>query len=216
MTRIKICGITREEDALAALGLGVHALGFIFVPESPRAVTPARAAEILQTPGLLCWRVAVVRRLDSATLAALPRGFDAVQYYEPGDAARAGAGLRRIRALRVRGPESLREAAAAQEDADMILLDAWHPHKLGGSGEAFDWQVAREARQHLRVPLVLAGGLGPENVEQALEAVRPFAVDVSSGVEAAPGRKDHSRLRAFVEAVRRFDAREASRRHEPA
>lgn len=216
MTRIKICGITREEDALAAVRLGAHALGFIFVPESPRAVTPARAAEILQTPGLLCWRVAVVRRLDSATVAALPPGFDAVQYYEPGDAARAGAGPRRIRALRVRGRESLEEATAAQEEADMILLDAWHPHKLGGSGKAFDWEVAREARRQLRVPVVLAGGLGPDNVEQALKAVRPHAVDVSSGVEAAPGRKNHSLMREFIEAVRRFDARDASRRDGPA
>jgi len=135
--------------------------------------------------------------------------FNTIQYYEGGGSRGVDGSLRFVRAFRVRDASSLKEIETycAQFMPDAIHLDTYHKEKLGGSGEAFNWELAIEAKQRFTLPIVLAGGLTPENVEEAILRVRPYAVDVSSGVESEPGRKDHAKLRAFIQAVKRADAR---------
>jgi phosphoribosylanthranilate isomerase len=203
-SRIKICGITNREDALLAVDLGAHALGFIFVPGTPRYVGSHPGA--LETLAELPPFVTTVAVCATLTDAADPRTFacSAVQYYAPGEDGAPHAEMRsRVRAVRVRGPEALEEIAALveAERPRALLLDAWHKDTLGGSGETFNWEIAAEAKERFGLPVILAGGLTPENVGEAVRAVRPYAVDVSSGVEASPGRKDPEKIRAFFHAV---------------
>jgi phosphoribosylanthranilate isomerase len=216
-TRIKICGLTGAEDARVAVELGADALGFIFVPDTPRYVL--NFPDALHIPGLLppfVTPVAVCKDLADAVATPLLRELPihTVQYYgqgaDPEALARilqALAGKRLIRAFRIRDERSLDEIA--QELAILrphaLLLDAYHPEKLGGAGVTFNWDLAVEAKARFGLPIVLAGGLTPKNVAEAVRAVRPYAVDVGSGVEAAPGRKDHAKLRAFIQAVRAAD-----------
>lgn len=215
VTRIKICGITNREDARAAVDYGADAIGFILVPESPRyigGIAEAHAA-LASVPPFVA-RVAVC--VSPSQLPAAGRGrFDACQFYDPAGAADLPAGVRRVRAFRVRNSETLDEIARAihtiAESRDgapeAILLDTYHKDKLGGSGETFNWELAVEAKGRFGLPLILAGGLTPDNVGEAIEKVRPYAVDVSGGVEAEPGRKDHVRLRAFITAARKAGRR---------
>lgn len=204
-TRIKICGITRLEDALAAVSLGVDALGFVFVARSPRAVTPAQACEILRalppfvtTVGLfLDAPVDEVREvLDQVPL-------DLLQFHgdeRPADCTVHGRPY--IKAVAMGEDTDVAAYAGAYADAAGLLLDSHRPGGMGGSGERFDW--SRFPRD-LQRPLILAGGLTPQNVGAALRATRAYAVDVSSGVEVRPGIKDPGRMQAFVEEVRRVD-----------
>ena len=199
MTRIKICGLTSADDARAAVRFGADALGFIGVKGSPRYVSPdaVRAATWGLPPFVI--RVIVVREL----LEVVGYSGDAVQYYS-GDG--AAHGLRRIRAFRIKNAASLDELREYRHTPDAMLLDAFHETALGGAGVSFDWNLATEAKRIAGdIPLILAGGLTPENIADAVRQVRPYAVDVSSGVESEPGRKDHDRIRRFVEAVRRAD-----------
>lgn len=204
VTRIKICGITNREDAEAAVEFGADALGFIFVPDTPRYVGD-RAAELTRDLPPFIARVAVCA--DAEQARAVPTEFDTLQLYS-GETDRPGA--RFIRAFRIRDASSLDEIAlmlaSAHSRPQALQLDAYHPGKLGGSGVAFNWDLAIEAKGRFGPPIVLAGGLTPENVAEAVRAVRPYAVDVSSGVEAEPGRKDHTKLRNFIEAIRAEDA----------
>lgn len=196
MTRVKICGITRVEDALLCVDAGAHALGFIAVPESPRFVTPAAVAAVCAALPPFVSTVVVARTLADAALYPT----DTAQVYaEGGDA----GGKRIVRVYRIRDAASVEEALGDQGPAAALLLDAWHESALGGTGQPFDWSLAAEAVRRARRPVVLAGGLTPENVSAAVAAVRPYAVDVSSGVESAPGRKDRGRVRAFLQAVHR-------------
>ncbi|MBC7808264.1 MAG: phosphoribosylanthranilate isomerase, partial [Akkermansiaceae bacterium] len=189
MTRIKICGITNSEDARAAARLGADALGFIAVPDTPRYVSPDRMRAASAGLPPFVNRVIVVREMTAA--AGYPA--DTVQYYG-GDS--AAPGLRRIRVFRVKDQESLAELRDYRHTPHAILLDTFHDTALGGVGKTFDWSLATAAKQIVGdIPLILAGGLTPENVADAVRAVRPYAVDVSSGVEAEPGRKDHDRVR---------------------
>jgi phosphoribosylanthranilate isomerase len=207
-TRIKICGITNTEDARAAVDAGADALGFILVPETPRFVTWSTFQPILRELPPFVQSVAVTIKRESH-LESIQSNFSAVQYYEGAGNRSEGYPLRFIRAFPVRDASSLKEieAACAQFLPDAIHLDTYHKDKLGGSGETFNWDLAIEAKERFGLPIVLAGGLTPENVEEAIVRVRPYAVDVSSGVEAEPGRKDHAKLRAFIQAVKRADAR---------
>ena len=207
MTRVKICGITRPEDAQAAIALGAHALGFIFVPSSPRYVGEGDAAErILETLPPFVETVFVCRSLEDYRAHPVGRLFSAVQVYELPDGSEVAPGVRLIAAIRVPNQPYLDLPSRRLDRARAVLLDAYHPGALGGTGQTFDWRHAQEAKKQLALPLILAGGLTPENVGDAVRAVRPFAVDVSSGVEAAPGQKDIRRMEAFFEAVRRADA----------
>lgn len=203
MTRIKICGITNREDALAAAEAGADALGFIAIPGSPRYVDPQTHFEITENLPLFIQCVAVVQRPDDED-EYVP---DYVQHYEDTPAASRASGLawKRIRAFRMRDESVLYEIAAYPDPVGAILLDTYHKDLLGGSGETFDWGLAVRAKALTDRPVILAGGLTPENVKDALEAVHPYAIDVSSGVEISPGVKDHAKIKAFVRAVREWD-----------
>jgi len=203
VTRIKICGITNRADALAAAEAGADALGFIGVPESPRYVDTQQQFEISEDLPLFVRRIVVVQRPEDAE----EYGLDYVQYYEDTPLWHCAVAFReeRIRAFRMRDESTLREIEAYPEQVGAIHLDTYHKTMLGGSGETFDWSLAVRAKALTDRPIILAGGLTPDNVQDALEAVRPYGVDVSSGVEESPGVKDHAKVRAFVRAVREWD-----------
>jgi len=203
VTRIKICGITRAEDARAAADMGADALGFIAVPGGPRYLSPDTYMEISQSLPLFVKRVVVARRPEDAEeyLAEYVQHYDETQ-----DKTRFRRGAQwRIRAFRVRDAASLQAIADYPHAVGAVLLDAYHEGALGGAGVTFNWDLARRAREFTTLPLILAGGLTPDNIGDALDAVQPYGVDVSSGVESAPGVKDHAKMRAFINAVRRWD-----------
>ena len=198
--RVKICGITNLEDALMAVEAGAHALGFVFAP-SPRQVTPEAAAAIIAALPPFVQTVGVFVDGDAArVLSRCP--LDAVQFHgqEPPEELAALAGVRRIKACRVATSADLEPLAAYCGAADAFLLDAPVPG-VAGHGQPFPWPLAREARRFGR-PIILAGGLTPENVAERVARVRPWMVDVAGGVESAPGRKDPARVAAFVRAAR--------------
>lgn len=200
--RIKICGITRVEDALAAVAAGADALGFVFYAKSPRAVTPAQASAIIAalppfvtTVGLF---VDMPRPELRALLAEVP--LDLLQFHgdeTPADC--AGYGRPYIKALRIKPGDDVAAAISRYPEASGVLLDTFVPGTPGGTGEAFDWSlVPRNAAK----PLILAGGLTPENVGEAVRQVRPYAVDVSGGVEASKGIKDAAKIQTFIQRAR--------------
>lgn len=202
MTRVKVCGMTRKKDALLAARLGAHAVGFIFHRGSPRFVPPERAARILESLPPFVASVGVFVNASAReireTLRICP--LSAVQLHgEESPAFCRGVPGRVIKAFRVRDGRLPRGISRYAVDA--LLLDTYRAGAYGGTGEVFDWEVARRAGRYGRI--ILAGGLNPSNVRRAVETVRPFAVDVSSGVETAPGRKDPGRLEAFFRAVNR-------------
>jgi phosphoribosylanthranilate isomerase len=204
MTHVKVCGITNLEDALAALDAGADMLGFNFYARSPRHVSPADARKIIESlpEGAACVGVFVNEPSPSEVeRIAREAGLRAVQLHgdETPEFCRGLRGLETIKALRVGADFGVESAAAYGTDA--VLLDAYVAGERGGTGHTFDWSLAALTRE--RVPrLFLAGGLNPENVAAAVAAVRPYAVDVCSGVETAPGRKSPELVRRFVEQVK--------------
>jgi phosphoribosylanthranilate isomerase len=207
MTRVKICGITNTEDALAAVECGANALGFVFA-DSPRRISPAAAAEIIRAlpPFIAAVAVVVDEAIDALRKKLRTSGCHAVQLHgeeSPGYLEALGD-LAVIKAFRVGTRDDL-ERLADYERADAFLLDSRVKGRTGGTGKAFDWRLAAVAREAGK-PVILAGGLNSGNVQTALEAARPYAVDASSGVESEPGRKNHDLMREFVRAVREFDA----------
>ncbi|RRV28932.1 phosphoribosylanthranilate isomerase [Pseudomonas sp. o96-267] len=205
VVRSKICGITRIEDALAAVAAGADAIGLVFYGKSPRAVGVGQAAAILQalppfvtTVGLF---VDMPRDQLQQLLQRLP--LDLLQFH--GDESPAdceGHGRPYIKALRVRPGEDVAAAMAPYSGARGILLDTFVEGVPGGTGASFDWSLVPE---NAAKPIILAGGLDAGNVAEAIRQVRPYAVDVSGGVEASKGIKDAGKIHAFVQAVR--DAR---------
>jgi phosphoribosylanthranilate isomerase len=205
MFRLKICGITNRDDALAAIDGGAPALGFIFYPRSPRFITPEAAAAIAETLPASIARVAVHVGWDEAQarhLESLMR-VDYFQLHGPETPAQAAA-LRPRRLIKAFGLPLPPDASPPPSayDVDAYLMDKASP-RYGGTGETFDWSLARAFQDAVAPrPCLLSGGLGPDNVEQALETVQPWGVDVCSGVEASPGRKDHARLARFLKLCR--------------
>jgi phosphoribosylanthranilate isomerase len=201
-TRVKICGITSVSDGLAAVRHGADAIGLIFYPPSPRLVTLERARDIAAGLPAFVARVAVFVNPAAADVDAVIRACrpDLLQFHgeETADFCR-GFGVPYLRALRVRPGVDLVESLLPFGDAAGWLLDAYRQELYGGTGEAFDWELIPRG---LARPLILSGGLDVENVGAAIRRVRPWAVDVSSGVEAAKGVKDERRIAAFMEAVR--------------
>ena len=201
-TVVKICGITNVDDALAAAASGADALGLMFYEGSPRHVPLKTAIEISrQLPPFVIKVGVFVNAPEDAVLRAIGEcGLNLVQFHgeETPDYC-SQFPVMTIKAFRVRDAESLKALADYQTDA--FLLDAHTPDKLGGTGEQFNWELAIEA-QKLGRPIFLAGGLTPENVADAVNRVHPYAVDVSSGVESAPGKKDHQKVAAFVKAAK--------------
>jgi phosphoribosylanthranilate isomerase len=205
-TRIKICGITRVEDALAACAAGADALGFVFHPPSPRHVAPDTARQIVAAlPPFVCAvGLFVDREADEIerTLEDVP--LDMLQFHgDEAPEACARFGRPYLKAVRMRPEVDLLEYARRFGDARGLLLDAFVSGAHGGTGTRFDWRLVPA---NLPMPIVLSGGLTPENVGEAVQALRPWAVDVSSGVEADKGIKDAQRMRDFIAGVRRADA----------
>lgn len=201
--RVKICGITSRSDALAAVGAGADALGFMFYPASKRHVAPEAVAAFVGDlpPFVVKVGVFVDASEDDVRRIAGTCGLDALQFHgdeTPAYCARFGP-TPVIKAFRVADQSSL--AALPSFAVSAWLLDSYVAGQLGGTGERFNWNLAVEARS-LGRPVILAGGLTPENVAEAVQQVAPYAVDVSSGVESAPGRKDPAKLRAFIAAAK--------------
>ncbi len=198
---VKVCGICHVEDALVAVDSGCWALGFVFYDKSPRAIDCESAAAIVReipshvlTVGVFVDepRSVVEECVRRAGLgAAQLHGSESVEYATTLKVPAV------IKAFRV-GP-GFEPSEVVSYAPHRILLDAYHPKTPGGTGEVFDWDVARRVGDH--TPAILAGGLTPDNVIEAIEVARPAAVDVSSGVEQSPGRKDHAKIRAFMRAV---------------
>jgi phosphoribosylanthranilate isomerase len=213
MTRVKACGITNDADARLAVALGAWALGLIFWPESPRACPPEEAEAIgselrrqVELAGVFVNATLdeVADQADRASLSILQLHGDEGPAYCREAARRTGC--RVMKAVRVRGAGDIDGLRAFH--TDLHMLDAYVPGTPGGTGESFNWDLARLHRGG--VPVVLSGGLTPDNVGQAIEVARPFAVDSASGTESAPGRKDPARLTAFFRAVEAADRRLAA------
>ncbi|HOX58814.1 MAG TPA: phosphoribosylanthranilate isomerase [Candidatus Paceibacterota bacterium] len=200
--KVKICGITNLPDGLAAAGAGADALGFVFYDRSPRDVSVEAAAGIVRQlpPFIIKVGVFVNAPEDLVVRAARECGLNLLQFHgeEPPDYC-VQFGLMSMKAFRIRDATSLEGVRDFHTDA--WLLDAYTPGKPGGTGETFNWDLALQAREWGR-PIFLAGGLTPENVAQAVQRAQPYAVDVSSGVESAPGRKDHAKVKAFIQAAK--------------
>lgn len=204
-TRVKICGLTRPEDVRAAVDAGADAVGFVFHRASPRAVAVDEAARLCR---LLPPFVAAVGLFVDApepeirlVLDRVP--LDLLQFHgeEPPELC-AGFGRRWIKAIRMSPGVDLEARARVYRDAVGLLLDAYDPILAGGTGKTFDWgRVPRD----LGIPIILAGGLGPDNVAEAVQRVRPFGVDVSGGVESSKGIKDPAKISAFMRGVRDGD-----------
>lgn len=198
-TRVKICGLTREEDIDTAVAAGADALGFVLWPGSERAIDPGRLAELAARVPAFVTRVGLFVDQDPEFVRRCAAYLDLIQFHgdESPEACRH-APRAWIKALRMREGIDLHAAAEAYRDARALLLDAYRPGVPGGTGEVFDWSRIPAS---LAKPVILAGGLTPDNVGEAVRRVRPFAVDVSGGVEATRGIKDPAKLHAFIEHV---------------
>lgn len=197
MTRVKICGITRPEDAERACAAGADALGFVFYAQSPRAVDPEQVRQIVAglPPFVVSVGVFVDRPLQEVLDIAKRCRLHAVQLHGQEDPEYCSRiPLKVIKAFRIGGDRLPEEISRYQVDA--ILLDTYRPGLPGGTGETFSWDLARQAKRFGRI--VLAGGLDCDNVAEAIAQVQPYAVDVSSGVEREPGRKDPVLLAEFL------------------
>lgn len=209
--KVKICGITNWPDARRAIEAGADFLGFNFYVGSPRYVTPAKARLIIRRlpKGVASVGVFVNETEQKMLEVAKAVGLDRVQLHgeeSPATVERMGRSVPVIKALRVK--KSLRPSKLARfKHASALLLDGFDLKQWGGTGRTFDWRVAGRARRGTK--LFLAGGITPENVAQAIRTAKPYAVDVCSGVEAKPGKKDPKRLKAFMREVQ--NARKGSR-----
>jgi phosphoribosylanthranilate isomerase len=207
-TRVKICGITTWDDARLSIDLGASALGFNFYPPSPRSISPAEAWSIIRRLPPFVEAVGVFVNWPPLVVDAMARAvrLGAVQLHgaeSPREVAELARKRRVIKAVAVkRGfqPASLRKYRAA----DAILLDGFARGLHGGTGHTLDWSLARAAGRYTRI--ILAGGLTPENIAEAIRVAQPYAVDVASGVEVRPGRKDPAKLRTLFAAVERARA----------
>lgn len=204
-TWIKICGITRRSDALAAQELGADAIGLVFYAPSPRCVSVAQIEAIV---GSLPQPITVVALfvnpqeqqvrevIDSGLINILQfHGDESPEYCH-------SFGLPVMKAFRVGGEQDLNTSIARYPESELILLDAYDKQAPGGTGKVFDWQLAMQAAQDSSIKLVLAGGLTPDNIHEAVQRVQPFGVDVSSGVESSPGIKEFNLVKKFIEGVR--------------
>jgi phosphoribosylanthranilate isomerase len=198
---VKICGITRLEDALAAVAAGADALGFVFHPASPRYIPPAAAAEIIDRLPPFVASVGLFVDLEPAAVndAVAVAKVDLVQFHGQESPATCALSPRPwIKAIQVRAGLDFEAIAGQYAGARALLVDTWHPTLAGGTGHRFDWNLIAGARTY---PLVLAGGLDAANVAQAIQQVSPYAVDVSGGVESSKGIKDIAKIREFIAEV---------------
>ena len=202
MTRVKICGITRNEDALACARMGADAIGLVFYPPSPRFITAPRAAEIsrILPPFVTTVGLFVNPAVEQVEEVLRETRLDLLQFH--GDETPefcASFGVPWLKAIRVKAGVDLVQYALRYREAKGLLLDAYVEGTPGGTGLSFDWSLIPA---ELPLPIILSGGLAPANVAAAIRQVKPWAVDVSSGVEMAKGIKDGAKIAAFMEGVR--------------
>ena len=211
-TRVKICGITRVEDAEAVVCHGADALGLVFYEKSPRCVGHEQARAIAATTSPFVSVVGLFVNADSRTvntvLERVPLGLLQFHGSEDNDSCNS-FGLPFIKSIAMRDGIDVLSQMESYPDAAGFLLDTWQPATHGGGGKVFDWQTVPE---HSPAPLILAGGLSPANVTEAVTATRPYAVDVSSGVESEKGIKSAEKIAAFIEGVRRSDTSDSTGR----
>lgn len=209
-TRVKICGITRLQDAQDAVRFGADAIGLVFYPPSPRFVTLAQAAEITRRLPPFVTVVGLFVNADRETIteAVVKARIDLLQFHG-NERVDHCTGHHRpwIKAVRMKGNVDLAQAAVRYAQANALLLDAYRPGVPGGTGEVFDWD---RIPAELAGRVILAGGLTPENVSAAIKRVRPYAVDVSGGVEVEAGVKDASKIDAFMRGVSRGEQQSPS------
>lgn len=200
MVRVKICGITNLRDALVAVDYGADALGFVFFKGSPRYISPDDAAKIIRAlpPYVTAVGVFVDEQPDELRRIIDDTSIDVVQLHgnEPADACSLNRKV--VKAIRVKELKDLDPLRRYRVSA--FLLDTYTPDALGGTGQIFNWDIAKDARQFGKI--ILAGGLNPDNIEKAVTWVRPYAVDVSSGVEERKGKKDHRKMKLFIERAK--------------
>ena len=204
-TRIKICGITRQEDADVAVAAGADALGFVFYDPSPRNVGVDQAAEIIRNLPAFVTSTALFVNADVSTVQQVIDStcIDLLQFHGDEDVAYCEQFARPyMKAIRMKPGVDVVAECARYASASAILLDAYRPGVPGGTGESFDWELIPE---EVRGSIVLAGGLTPDNIRKAVETVNPFAVDVSGGVEASKGIKDKEKVEKFIQEVNRAD-----------
>ncbi len=202
MLRIKICGITNLEDAIAAADYGADALGFVFHRDSPRAISPETAKAIISglPPYVNTVGVFVNEKKSEIEKIVDFTGIDIIQLHGSEPPEECQMCRKVIKAIRVKDLTSLEPLNRYKVSA--FLLDTYSPHTTGGTGQIFNWDIAIEAKKLGRI--ILAGGLTPENVEEAIKWVMPFAVDVATGIEGGEkGKKDHNKLRLFIERARK-------------
>jgi phosphoribosylanthranilate isomerase len=201
--RVKICGITRIEDALSAASAGADAIGLVFYAPSPRAVTTEIARQILQEIPAFVTTVGLFVDADASEVNRVLEQveLDCLQFHgnESADYCRQ-FGKPYIKAVRVQQDTNLDAIAQSHAEARALLLDTYVEHIAGGTGQSFDWQLVPE---QCSKPIILAGGLGVDNVAEAITKTHPYAVDVSGGVEARKGIKDHEKIIAFIKEVNR-------------
>jgi len=201
-TRVKICGITRPEDAQAVVAAGADAIGLVFYPPSPRAVTLEQAQAIVAAVPAFVTVTALFVDPEPKQVQEILEGvrIDLIQFHGDEDSDFCGQFKHPyIKAIRVRQASDVVASCVRFPDALGILLDSYKPGVPGGTGETFDWSLIDDSQ--LTKPIILAGGLNPENVADAINQVQPFAVDVSGGVEASKGIKDHGKINAFLSEV---------------
>jgi phosphoribosylanthranilate isomerase len=197
--KVKICGITNREDAIGAMEAGADALGFVFYSKSPRYIAPRAAAEIIASLPPFISNVGLFVNASAQEVRQIIErtGIDTLQFHGEESAEDCAPFLRQcIKAFRIADAESLQQLAAFHTRA--WLLDSFVPGEQGGTGVTFNWALAKQAVS-LNRPVILAGGLTPENVQEAIRQVRPYAVDVSSGIESTPGKKDLNKVRSFIQ-----------------
>ncbi len=199
--RVKICGITTIEDAEAAVRFGADAIGFIFYDKSPRSVSPEKAGEIIGHLPPFVTRVGVfVNPTEDFVRETIDSiGLDRVQLHGDESPAFCQAfGDRVIKAIRVKDADTLKVLSTYR--VKTFLLDTYAPDSYGGTGQSFDWGWAVKAKEYGRI--ILSGGLTPENITEAIRSVNPYGVDISSGVEESPGKKDHLKIKQLMETIR--------------
>jgi phosphoribosylanthranilate isomerase len=203
MIKVKICGITNLEDALIAVEAGCDALGFVFA-KSPRQISPVKAKEIIKRLPPFVKTVGVFVNEDPMVVKEVARkcGLDLLQFHgdEPPEYCE-DFDLKIIKAFRIRGKEDIKRIEKYKNVA-AYLLDGFSKDCYGGGGVKFNWELAKEVKVH---PIIVAGGLNPSNVKEVIRKLHPYGVDVSSGVESEPGKKDPEKMRRFIQMAKEVD-----------
>ncbi|MBE0426338.1 MAG: phosphoribosylanthranilate isomerase [Nitrospirae bacterium] len=200
--RVKICGITNLDDALAAVDSGADALGFVFFEGSPRYISHQKAASIIKKlPSFITTiGVFVNEHPEEIEKIIVLTGIDVVQLHGDETPDMCFISRRVIKAIRVKSLESLESLIHFKDKVSAFLLDTYAPDTFGGSGRIFNWDIASDAKQFGRI--ILAGGLTPDNIIEAIRRVKPYGVDVSSGVESEKGKKDYKKMKLFIERTK--------------